>query len=373
MYAAVMRTRERRAAAIFGLLIAIFVVRLFVDTPGLSIIFLAAFPIVLAAFALGRGPAIAAALLTTVLSVVVPLISPGSVHITTSSQIVGAVFRGIVYVGLAELVSRLIERTKMLNTRLADAEREMAELESLRTALTAPELPRIDGLQIATSYTPADGVVAGDFFLVTPGAHGTALVVVGDVVGHGVTAARRASFVRATISLFAEYTNDPMTILRLANTALAEREPGSEFVTALCAIFAADRSTVTWASAGHPPPWDLERAEPLPAAGHCPPLGVEPTLEGDAMTARLPPGGGVLLFTDGLVEARCARRVANREVFGEEAARDTLMSMHGASPAEIVSCLRNAAVTHAEGMPADDLCLVAVRFDRDGVAQRQAA
>lgn len=371
MLAAVMRTQQRRAAAIFGLLVAIFVVRLFVDTPGLSIVFLAAFPIVLAAFALGRAWAIAAGLLTSVLSIVVPLISPGSVHISTSAQIVGGVFRTVVYVGLAELVWRLVTRTRTLSAQLAEAEREMAELESLRTALTSPELPHIEGLQIATSYTPADGPVAGDFFLVAPGAEGTALVVVGDVVGHGLPAARRASYVRATISLFAEYTNDPMTILRLANTALAEREPGSEFVTALCAIFAADRSTITWASAGHPPPWDLERAEPLPAAGRCPPLGVEPTLEGDAMTARLEASGGVLLFTDGLVEARSARRVAAREIFGEQAARDTLIGMRGASAEEIVTGLRSAAVRHAEGKPADDLCLVAVRFG--GAVQRQAA
>ena len=79
------------------------------------------------------------------------------------------------------------------------------------------------------------GEPAASFFLVTRGAEGSTLVVVGDVVGHGLAAARRASFVRATIALFAEYAEDPMTILRLANTALAERDPGTEFVTALCA------------------------------------------------------------------------------------------------------------------------------------------
>ena len=249
----------------------------------------------------------------------------------------------------------------------------MQELESLRAALTSPELPEIEGLTIAASYTPADGPVAGDFFLVAPGADGTALVVIGDVVGHGLAAARRASFVRATIALFAEHTNDPMTILRLANTALAEREPGTEFVTVLCAIFAADRSTVTWASAGHPPPWDLERAEPLPTVSRCLPLGIEPTIQGEAMTVRLNPGGGLLLFTDGLPEARTVRHPPPRQLFGEEAARETLRSLRGASPSDIVTGLRAAVVEHAEGTPADDLCLVAVRFDGAIAAQPQAA
>jgi serine phosphatase RsbU (regulator of sigma subunit) len=361
-----------RAPAIFGLLIAIFVVRVFVDTPGLSLVFLAAFPIVLAAFALDRIAAVACALLATVLSVIAPIINP-STDISTGAQIVGGMFRGVVFVGLAILVSALIERTANLREQLAEAEHEMQELESLRAALTSPDLPEIEGLTIAASYTPADGLVAGDFFLVAPSADGTALVVVGDVVGHGLAAARRASFVRATIALFAEHTNDPMTILRLANTALAEREPGQEYVTVLCAIFSADRATVTWASAGHPPPWDLERAEPLPTVNRCLPLGIEPTLEGEAMTARLPSGGGLLLFTDGLPEARTVRRAPTRALFGEDAARETLRRMRGASPAEIVSGLRTAVVEHAEGTPADDLCLVAVRFDESSAVQPQAA
>jgi serine phosphatase RsbU (regulator of sigma subunit) len=371
MRAAITRT-QWHGFAICALLLAIFVVRAFVDTPGLSLVFLAAFPIVLAAFALDRTAAIACALLATVLSVLVQIISPAT-DISTSAQVVGGVFRGVVFVGLAVLVSRLIDATTALRRRLAESEHEVQELESLRAALTAPDLPAVSGLTIATSYTPADGLVAGDFFLVTPGARGTALVVVGDVVGHGLAAARRASFVRTTIALFAEYTNDPMTILRLANTALAEREPGTEFVTALCAIFAADRATVTWASAGHPPPWDLDRAEPLPHVGRCLPLGIEPALEGDAMTARLDPGSGVLLFTDGLPEARTARQMPQHELFGEQATRETLRTLRGASPETIVAGLRAAAVKHAEGTPADDLCLVAVRFDGSSAAQPQAA
>jgi serine phosphatase RsbU (regulator of sigma subunit) len=370
-WVAITRT-ERRGAAIFGLLIAIFVVRFFVDTPGLSLVFLAIFPIVLAAFALGRDAALLCGALAAVLSVVVPILSPGT-DVTTSAQIVGGVFRTVVFVGLAALVSSLIERAADLRRRLTDAEEDVRELESLRAALTSPELPAVDGLAIATSYTPADGPVAGDFFLVGPAADDTVLVVVGDVVGHGLAAARRASFVRATISVFAEYTHDPMAILRLVNTAIAEREPGTEYVTALCAVFARDRSMVTWASAGHPPPWDLDRAEPLAVARPCLPLGIQPSLAGEATTTHLRPGGGLLLYTDGLPEARTARRDRARLLFGEQAARDTLRRLRGASPQEIVSALRSAAVDHAEGTPADDLCLVAVRREPDRAAQPQAA
>jgi serine phosphatase RsbU (regulator of sigma subunit) len=363
---------ERVGAGIFGLLLGIFLLRAFVDTPGLSLVFLAVFPIVMAAFVLGRTAAVICAVLATVLSIVVPIINP-STDISTAAQIVGAVGRGSVFVGLALLVSSLQERTTQLRFELAESERDLVELESLRAALTAPGLPTLDGLQVATSYTPADGLVAGDFFLVTRGAENTTLVVVGDVVGHGLAAARRASFVRATIALFAEYADDPMTILRLANTALAEREPGTEFVTVLCASFAPDRGTVTWASAGHPPPWDLDRGVPLASVRHCPPLGIEPTLEGTSVTTALLPGAGVLLYTDGLPEARTAREVERHKLFGEQAARDALVALRGATPADIVAGMRTAAVRHAEGRPADDLCLVAVRLGADEAAQGQAA
>jgi serine phosphatase RsbU (regulator of sigma subunit) len=144
-------------------------------------------------------------------------------------------------------------------------------------------------------------------------------------------------------------------------------------VTALCAIFAADRSTVTWASAGHPPPWDLDRAEPLAMARHCIPLGIQPALEGETMTTRLRPGGGLLLYTDGLPEARTARRDTSQDLFGEQAARDTLRGLRGASPHEIVTALRSAAVEHADGTPADDLCLIAIRRAPEDAAQPQAA
>jgi serine phosphatase RsbU (regulator of sigma subunit) len=366
------RHSDRVGAGIFGLLLGIFLLRAFVDTPGLSLVFLAVFPIVMAAFVLGRTAAVVCAVLATVLSVVVPIINP-STDISTTAQIVGAIGRGSVFVGLALLVSSLQERTTQLRFELAESERDLVELEGLRAALTAPELPTLDGLQVATSYTPADGLVAGDFFLVARGAENTTLVVVGDVVGHGLVAARRASFVRATIALFAEYADDPMTILRLANTALAERDPGTEFVTVLCASFAPDRGTVTWASAGHPPPWDLDRGVPLATVRHCPPLGIEPTLEGTSVTTALLPGAGVLLYTDGLPEARTAREVQRHELFGEQAARDALVALQGATPADIVAGLRTAAVRHAEGRPADDLCLVAVRLGAAEAAQGQAA
>ncbi|HSS57696.1 MAG TPA: hypothetical protein VLK59_06790, partial [Solirubrobacteraceae bacterium] len=85
--------RERLGVGIFALLLGLFVLRAFVDTAGLSLVFLAVFPIVLAAFVLGRRAAVICAAIATVLSVVVQLISPAA-DVSTGAQIVGAVGRG---------------------------------------------------------------------------------------------------------------------------------------------------------------------------------------------------------------------------------------------------------------------------------------
>ena len=108
------RTRsEHLGAGIFGLLLGIFLLRAFVDTPGLSLVFLAVFPIVLAAFVLGRTAAVVCAALATVLSVVVPIINPAT-DVSTAAQIVGAIGRGAVFVGLALVVSGMHARQTQL-------------------------------------------------------------------------------------------------------------------------------------------------------------------------------------------------------------------------------------------------------------------
>jgi hypothetical protein len=77
--------RERLGAAIFALLLGIFALRAFVDTPGLSLVFLAVFPVVMAAFVLGRTAAVACAAIATALSIVVPIINPTSAPARRSS------------------------------------------------------------------------------------------------------------------------------------------------------------------------------------------------------------------------------------------------------------------------------------------------
>ena len=107
-----------------------------------------------------------------------------------------------------------------LQARLADAEHELDDLRAIRDALTPSVLPERPGMRLAAEFVPAADRVSGDFYLVAEGPQDSTVLVVGDVVGHGLRAAQRAAFVRTAFASTAPFSDDPRKLLRWANTAL---------------------------------------------------------------------------------------------------------------------------------------------------------
>ena len=142
-----------------------------------------------------------------------------------------------------------------LRERLEAAEHELQDLRAIRDALTPPELPQRPGLDLAAAFLPAAAErVSGDFYLVAEGPQDSTVLVVGDVVGHGVQAGRRAAFVRTAFAATAPFSDDPRRLLSWANTALIERAgTSSEFVTAACMTYLPEERLLRWAYAGHLP------------------------------------------------------------------------------------------------------------------------
>src|SRR5215208_4832660 len=197
----------------------------------------------------------------------------------------------------AYLVGKLAERF-----RAADAELE--RIRPLQDVLAPRRPPPLPLLELSSRYIPAQAGVSGDFYQVAEGRHGAAVLVIGDVVGKGMAAARRSTFVRAMVTACAPYLDDPVAILRTVNTELVHQHGASaQFITMLCVVVRPD-ATVVWASAGHPPPVSLGDGRPLGElrTGH--PLGIAPELS-DLETGRCAlPAAGILLYTDGLTDAR---------------------------------------------------------------------
>lgn len=245
-----------------------------------------------------------------------------------------------------------------LRAHLEEAEHELEDLRAIRDALTPPELPQRPGLELAAAFLPAAEQVSGDFYLVAEGPEDSTVMVVGDVVGHGVQAGRRAAFVRTTFAATAPFSDDPCRLLSWANTALVERAGDtSEFVTAACLTYLPSEQLLRWAYAGHPRALWLDDGEELCAPRQGAPLGIRADPRCVEGSRRSTAGAGVLLYTDGLTEAR-----HESELFGLDRVSAVLAGLNRPSPAEAIAILRTRVADFAYGTLTDDLCLLAARI-----------
>ena len=356
-----------RVAVLVVLLAAVFAAIRLANQPSLAFALYALIPILLSVFWFELPGGLLTASAATVLFLGDELASP-SRELADGTLPIALLNRALVFFGAALLLTFLVRRERALTVRVQAQQDTLAELESLRAALTPTAVPVRPNLEFATAFTPADGLVAGDFYLVVPGPTGSTTVVVGDVVGHGLEAARCAAFVRSALATFARFTSDPVQLLQLANAALVEQaEDGARFVTAVCLVICPPPGReILWAAAGHDTPWQLDTGQPLPGGRVGSPLGIGTELQ-PAQVGRgtLPPGEGILLFTDGLTEGRSIGRGPTRELFGEERARRIVREHRGAPPAQVLDALVAAVSEFAGGPLADDLCLVAVRAEED--------
>ncbi|MFI6493136.1 SpoIIE family protein phosphatase [Streptomyces sp. NPDC050564] len=178
-------------------------------------------------------------------------------------------------------------------------------LELQRALLTEPTVPH-PNLETAFRYLPADDttVVGGDWFDALALSRARNLLVIGDVMGHGVEAAVAMSHYRSMLRALADTGLRPHEMLQHADRMVADA--GFDRVaTCLLALGDPRANTVSYANAGHLPPVRLTpqghtEIVPLPVG---PPLG---TGFGSYETVTRPgvPGGTLLLYTDGLVERR---------------------------------------------------------------------
>jgi hypothetical protein len=177
---------------------------------------------------------------------------------------------------------------------------EFRSAQALQQVLVPETLPTIAGYSVTSAYRPAQEV-GGDFFQLIPLADDAALLVIGDVSGKGLPAAMAVAMIVGAIRSTAEATDDPGTILAALNRRLHGRLRGG-FATCLAMrIDAEGRCTI--ANAGHLPPFlNGEEVAILPSL----PLGLAPTMEYECSELRMASGDQLMLYTDGLLEARNA-------------------------------------------------------------------
>jgi sigma-B regulation protein RsbU (phosphoserine phosphatase) len=224
---------------------------------------------------------------------------------------------------------RAYER-ELLAARLA-GERERERLQdlvsTLQRSLLPPVLPAVPGLDAVAHYHAASAdELGGDFYDLFPLSGNRWGLFLGDVCGKGARAAALTSLIRYTLRTAAVYDADPATVLRTLNGALHQQylRDDRSFCTVIFGVLTPDGDgfTLALARGGHAAPL-LMRAEgsvrylPMPLG---PLIGAWADGAFTGTMIRLGPGDTLLLFTDGLTEARAATTDPSGR-YGDEAFR----------------------------------------------------
>jgi len=207
---------------------------------------------------------------------------------------------------------------------------------------------------------PAGGASAGgDFWLRAERDDGAPFLLVGDVQGHGEAAAGCAEVMRRVLRDAARSAERPDVWLEAANAELVGRgRPPSLYTTAVAVLFDSTRRRLTWSYAGHLPPHLLDGGRPLDGTVPGVPLGVREHVGCTSDSIELRAGDGVLLYTDGLEDARGP----GGDRFGVARITHTLATApRRLPPADIVERLRVAVCRFAEDRLSDDICILAAR------------
>jgi serine phosphatase RsbU (regulator of sigma subunit) len=201
-------------------------------------------------------------------------------------------------IALSGLIAQALERA-----RLFDAEH--AQAQALQRALLPQVLPALPAVAAAARYLPAGpGTdVGGDWYDVIPLSADRVALVIGDVMGHGLSEAVTMGRLRTAVQTLSDLELPPDEILGHLNDLVCGLGDDS-FATCLYAIYDPVTHICAFARAGHPPPavvWP-DGTVRFAQAAIDPPLGVaEPPFE--VVELSVPEGGMLVLYTDGLIES----------------------------------------------------------------------
>lgn len=192
-----------------------------------------------------------------------------------------------------------------LRERELQYQRERENSMLFQRAALPPRLPTVPGLSFDAVYEPglSDVQVGGDWYDAVRLLDGRVMLAIGDVSGSGLQAAVIMGVVRQIIRGIAQLHLEPAVMLDAADRALRIEYP-DVLVTAWVGIIDLIAHTVTFASAGHPPPLLLETNGNVTELDHLTlPIGLRQGHQGRSQTIPLPDGSALWLYTDGLIEA----------------------------------------------------------------------
>ncbi len=241
------------------------------------------------------------------------------------------------------------------NARLYQQQKQFSD--TMQRSLLPRSVPELEGLELGDAYESSARVeVGGDVYDFMELGDGRLAVALGDVTGHGIEAAADMAMAKFVFRALAREHSEPADFLQSANdVVLTEIAPG-KFIT-MVYLVVSSTGDVAAAVAGHPPP-RLVAADGtvtgLETGGLV--LGIEPGQGYEEVRASLDEGGAVVLYTDGVLEAR-----RDGQLYGFERLDSVLAEHHALPAAAIAQAVLEDCRTFARGDLVDDCAVVVVK------------
>ena len=237
-------------------------------------------------------------------------------------------------------------------------QREHVIAETFQQALLM-DAPRIPGIEVGVRYKAATDAarVGGDFYDLVSLGPGKLMVIVGDVCGKSLAAAAQSAVVRYMLRAYAAESSPGEALSRL-NTAVITQTPNQPFVTLVVAYVDVARHMFEYACAGHPRPIVLAGLGefPMPGEGNVP-VGIFRGATYATTRAVLPDDSCVVLYTDGITEAR-----RDGVLFAEERLKEAVRANLPLSAQGLADALLETVREYAGGILADDCAVVTIKL-----------
>ncbi len=242
------------------------------------------------------------------------------------------------------------------NARLYQQQKQFAD--TMQRSLLPRSRPVVSGLEVGELYEPSARVdVGGDVYDFLVLDDGRLAVVLGDVTGHGVDATADMAMAKFVFRSLAREHPEPADFLASANDVICSEIGAGKFISMCYVVVDGSSGTVSGASAGHPSPRIvLPDGVTRPLEAHGLVLGIDAGQEYAESQTELPRGASLVLYTDGVVEAR-----RDGELYGDERLDALLAERHELPARALAAAVAEDAREFAGGDLSDDLAVVVIR------------
>jgi serine phosphatase RsbU (regulator of sigma subunit) len=242
------------------------------------------------------------------------------------------------------------------NARLYQQQKEFAD--TMQRSLLPRSAPKLQGLELGHAYESSARVeVGGDIYDFMELADGRLAVALGDVTGHGIEAAADMAMAKFVFRSLAREHPEPGDFLQAANDVVVGEIAPGKFITMVYLVIDGRTGAIAASGAGHPPPRIVSSdgtVTGVDTQGLV--LGVEHGQRYDEVRAQLEAGSLVVLYTDGVLEAR-----REGELYGLERLDALLSERRDLPPDELAQTVLDDCRAFAAGELADDCAVVVVK------------